>query len=93
MFSKGINKAKKRITKIEIDKEKAAIYAESWEASKDRVTASLEGIYDSLINDEFFIDLNNTLAKSIGAIEKLVDSLGGMSGVLGMIGVLATRIF
>lgn len=73
--------------------EQADIYAESWEASKDRVTASLEGIYDSLINDEFFIDLNNTLAKSIGAIEKLVDSLGGMSGVLGMIGVLATRIF
>jgi hypothetical protein len=73
--------------------EQAEIYAESWEASKDRVTAAMEGVYDSLLKDSFFIDLNNTLATSIEAIEKLVDSLGGMSGVLSVVGVMVTRIF
>ena len=34
----------------------ADIYAESWEAAQDRVTAAAEHIYSSLLNDEFFIE-------------------------------------
>ena len=43
--------------------EQAKIYEESWAASRDRVTASLETIYNSLIDEEFFIKLNDTFSK------------------------------
>lgn len=41
--------------------EQANVYAESWEAARDRVTASLETIYDQLLDDKAFIQLTNIL--------------------------------
>ena len=37
--------------------EQADIYAESWEAASKRFKASLQSIYDDLLNDQFFIKL------------------------------------
>ena len=71
----------------------AEVYAESWEAAQDRVKAAAEGIYDSLINDDFFINLNNGIAGVLGLIEKLIDSMGGFGGVLGAIGGLGLKVF
>lgn len=73
--------------------EQADIYAESWEAASQRVTASLEIIYSKLLNDEFFIDATNLLADFIGLVENLIDGLGGMPGVLALVGVALTRVF
>jgi hypothetical protein len=42
--------------------EQAEIYADSWQAAEDNVRASAEGIYQALIDEETFIDLNNGLA-------------------------------
>jgi TP901 family phage tail tape measure protein len=39
-----------------------AIYEKSWEASSKRVKAAAETIYSSLLNDKFFIKLNNGFA-------------------------------
>jgi len=47
----------------------AEIYAESWEASGDRVQAAWEGIYDSLIDEEFFIKLNDLITILLGGVE------------------------
>ena len=66
--------------------QQADIYAESWEAAQDRVTAAAENIYDSLINDEFFIDLLNGFEKVLETIGGLVDGLGGLKGVVGVVG-------
>jgi hypothetical protein len=33
----------------------ADIYAESWEAASKRVKAAAEGVYSSVIDDDFFI--------------------------------------
>ena len=71
----------------------AAVYAESWEAAQKRVKAAAEGVYDSLINDEFFIDLNDALAKSLGWLEKFIDNMGGLSGVLLQVGAIASNVF
>ena len=57
-------------------------YAQSWEAAKKRVTASAEAIYDSLLNDEFFIELNNGLADLLQGFDKLIDAMGGLKGLL-----------
>lgn len=73
--------------------EQAEIYAESWEAAQKRVKASMQEVYGQILNDEFFIDMNNALAKSIDLISSMIDSMGGLKGVLGLAGVLITRVF
>ena len=62
----------------------ADIFAESWEAARKNVKASAEGIYDSLINDEFWIDLTNGFATLLNEIELFTDSIGGLQGVLAL---------
>jgi len=40
----------------------AEIYAESWEAARDRVAAAAESIYQNLLDDKFFINaINNSV--------------------------------
>ena len=71
----------------------ADIYAESWEAANKRVKAAAQGIYDELLNDKFFIGLNNSLAGILEGINKFIKSLGGIPGVLGLLGTVATTVF
>ena len=73
--------------------EQADIYAESWEASRDRVTAALESIYSSLLDKDFFIDLNDTLTAVIGGLGQFIDSAGGVKGVLLLLGSVVMRVF
>ena len=68
--------------------EQADIYAESWEAAQDRVRAAAEGIYQSIIDDEFFITLLNGFEKVIETIDGVVQGLGGMRGVITLVGSL-----
>lgn len=73
--------------------EQADIFAESWEASKKRVQASLEEIYKQLVNDKFFIGLNDTLSDTLNITSKLIDSLGGLPGVLSVVSTLMLKSF
>ena len=73
--------------------EQSDIYAESWEAARDRVKAAAESIYDSLLNDEFFIDLTNGFAKVLDSVETLSKTLGGLPGILTIVGVAFNKIF
>ena len=73
--------------------QQADIYAEGWEAARDRVQASLESIYHDLLNDEFFIDLNNGLAKTIGLLDQVIDNFGGLKGIVAGLGVVFTKVF
>ena len=73
--------------------EQADIYAESWEAAQKRVKAAAEKIYNSLINDEFFIDLLNSFEKILTFVDKFIDSIGGLKGVLLALGTVVTRVF
>lgn len=71
----------------------ADIYAESWEAARDRVTAAAEDLYDSILDDDFFIVLLNGFEKAISLVTDLVDSLGGLPGILSVVATLVTKIF
>ena len=73
--------------------EQADIYAESWEAARDRVTAALESIFNKLLKDEFFINTLNNIEKIITGIDKFIDSIGGLQGVLTGLGAIATKVF
>ena len=69
------------------------IYAESWEAARDRVTAALEEIYNKILDSEFFIKLTNVFADFIDIISVTIDNLGGLEGVLLSLGAIFTNVF
>ena len=71
----------------------ADIFAESWEAARKNVKASAEGIYDSLIKDDFWIDLTNGFAGFLKIIENAIDSVGGLRGVLLGLAVVLQKQF
>ena len=71
----------------------ADIYADSWEAAQNRVQASAEELYTKILNDDFFIGFLNASEKAINGVGDLIDSFGGLHGVLLTIGALVTRIF
>lgn len=60
----------------------AEIYAESWEAARNRVRAAAEELYSSLINDETFIKITNGIGKIIEAVSSLTQGLGGLSTII-----------
>lgn len=60
----------------------ADIYAQSWEAAEKRVRASAEGIYQSLLDDKFFISLNNGFANVLTGIDSFIDGLGGVKPLI-----------
>lgn len=63
----------------------AAIYAESWEAASKRVQAATEDVFDSLIDDDFFIALTNGTAEFVDGIGQVIDALGGMKGIITLV--------
>ena len=73
--------------------EQADIYAESWEASKKRVQASLEEIYKQLVDDKFFIGLNDTLSDTVNLASALTKAMGGLPGVLSVVSTLMLKSF
>ena len=68
------------------------IYAESWEAAEKNVKASMEGLFDTLINDEFFIDLFNGISDIVNITDKFIDSIGGVNSLLLVTAGLVSRI-
>ena len=73
--------------------EQADIYAGSWQAARDRVTASLEDIYNKLLEDDAFIEILNFFEKFLKQVSNTIDSLGGLQGVLTTIGTVLLNIF
>ena len=73
--------------------EQADTYAESWEAARQSVQTSLQGIYQSLIDDDFFIDLANLLSSLIDGVGGFVKALGGAKPLLISISTMFVGMF
>ena len=73
--------------------EQADIYAESWEAARDRVTAAAEDIYDSVFNPDLFIAIDDTITPLLSGIADVTDALGGLPGILNVVGSFMTSAF
>lgn len=73
--------------------EQADIYAESWQAAADRVKAAFEDIYDSVLNDEFFIKLTDFFGDLLNVIGNTIDGIGGMGGAFAALGVIVSRVW
>ena len=66
--------------------EQADIYAESWEAARDRVSAAAQEIYNDLLDDEFFIKMLNGFEGLLSGIGDVINGVGGLKGVLLIVG-------
>lgn len=73
--------------------EQADIYAESWEAARKRVRAAAEGIFNDLIDKDFFVDIDDAIVGILNTIDKLINSIGGVKGVLLALGTVGIRVF
>lgn len=73
--------------------EQADIYAESWEAARNRVTAAAQGIYDALLDEKVFIQLDDMFTHLLNGVNGLVSGMGGMVPILGTIGGFITQKF
>lgn len=71
----------------------ADIYAESWAAAEKRVRASMEGLYQSLIDDKFFIGINNAIADAVSGLDAFIDAAGGLPTILTTIGSIMLSVF
>lgn len=73
--------------------EQLAIYEESWKAAANRLSSAAEAIYDDLLSDDFFIWLTDGLADVVGLLDKIIDSMGGLAGVLPGLILLMNKLF
>ena len=73
--------------------QQAEIYAESWEAAQKRVRAAAEGVYQDLIDDKFFISLNNGIANAISGLDAFIDKAGGLKTIIASVGGIVTANF
>lgn len=60
----------------------ADIYAESWEAARDRVKTAAESIYDTLIDENFFIGVDKVVEHVLTGVNKFLESFGGIKSAL-----------
>ena len=73
--------------------EQSEIFEESWLGAKRRVTAALEGIYDTLLDDKVFIFITNGIASIIEGVDWLIDRAGGLPSAISFIGLAVQHLF
>lgn len=73
--------------------QQAEIYAESWEAARDRTKAAAEDIYDSLINPDFYIKVDDLITPLLSGTADVIDAMGGMNGVLAASALLINKVY
>lgn len=73
--------------------QQADIYAESWEAARDRTKAAAEDIYDSLINPNFYIGVDNVITPLLSRTADVIDALGGLKGVLAVVALGMNQVY
>ena len=71
----------------------AEIYADSWEGARKRVQAAAEGIYDSLIDEDFFKEVDNITATTLNGINAIITGLGGVKGIVSSLGALILNVY
>ena len=73
--------------------QQAEIYAESWEAARDRTKAAAEDIYNSLINPDFYIKVDDLITPLLSGTADVIDAMGGMNGVLAASVLLINKVY
>ena len=73
--------------------EQSEIYADGWEAARDRVTAAAEKIHSELLDDKAFISILKGVEGLVSGFGSLIDIMGGLKGVLPIVSTLMLKTF
>ena len=68
-------------------------YLESWEGASQQLKASLESVYQTLIDDEGMIKFTKSITAAVEQVQNLIQSFGGLPGILTQIGTIALQVF
>lgn len=68
-------------------------YKAGWEATRQQVKASMEGIYDAFFNEDFFKDMNKFITPLLGAVQTLIRGLGGFNTIAPMLTTFFLTMF
>ena len=71
----------------------ADIYADSWEAASNRVQAATEKIYQTLLDDNAFIEILNVIEDLITEVGDFLDVIGGLKGFLLTMAPVMMKVF
>lgn len=71
----------------------ADIYAESWEAARDKVKASLQGLYNDLIPTDAIIKMTNGFASVISILDKIIETFGGLKSIILLVATISVNKF
>ena len=71
--------------------EQAFIYAQSWEAASKRVQASIEGLYQSILDDKFFKEILDFTSEFVNGFSRMIESSGGLPSILLLISSILTQ--
>lgn len=82
-FQENLDRANNAIGALQKQQD---IYAESWQAASNRVRTSMEGIFDSVIDDKGIIKMTNAFAGALDIVNGLTNGLGGLSGIMHNVG-------
>lgn len=69
------------------------IYEESWEAANKRLKASWESFYSDIIEDKSFIKLIDGVSEFVKALDRIIDRMGGIKGLLVQIAPLLGQLY
>ena len=89
-YNKALNTAQNATGTLQ---EQQDIYMDSTAAHLQQLKASVEDIYDSLIDTDTIKDLTDGLSTAATFVASFVDSLGGGVGVLQTLGALGVSVF
>lgn len=62
--------------------EQADIFEQGWKASIKRVEAAKEAVFKDLIDEDFFIRINNGLTNLLTGIDAFIDRFGGIKSII-----------
>ena len=69
------------------------IYMESTAAHLQQVRTAAEGVYDSLLDADSINEVADASTKVLQVIEKIVDGMGGLKGILSQVAPLMGMLF
>ena len=78
-FQENVNRANNAAGTLQKQQD---IYAESWAAASKQVQASMEGIFDAVINDQFVIKATKGFAVVLDSVKGLTQGFGNLDGMM-----------
>lgn len=90
MYEDALNMSKDSVGELQKEQD---IYMQSTEAHLQKMRASFEGLYSSLLDADTINGFSDAISFAVQRVTDLVDGLGGGAGVLLNLGSIATRVF